>query len=820
MNIKELLNNGLLYFDGGTGTILQSQGLMPGELPETWNIRHPERITALHKSYFEAGCNIIKTNTFGANRLKFDGKNGHYDVKTIVTAAVNNAKRAVEETSYMDRPHFIALDLGPTGKLLKPLGDLDFEDAVSLYAEVVSCGAECGADLILIETMNDSYETKAAVLAAKENSCLPVFVTTVYDQNAKLMTGADPAAMIALLEGMKVDAIGMNCSLGPAQMKNIVPLLAKYSSTPIIVNPNAGLPRTENGFTIFDVTPEVFAEEMLDIINAGACIVGGCCGTTPLHIKALIEKTKDIKPVIPEQKDYTLVSSYTHAVEIGRRPVLIGERINPTGKPRMKTALKENNMDYLLNEAVSQQEKGVHILDVNVGLPDIDEVRMLCNAVTEIQSVTSLPLQLDTSDPAAMEQAMRLYNGKPMINSVNGKAEIMKAVFPLAAKYGGVIVALTLDENGIPETAEGRIAIADRIYATAAAYGISPKDIVVDPLALTISSDTKAAIATLNSIKLIKEKYNGRTSLGVSNISFGLPNRDFINSTFFAMALNNGLSAAIMNPYSLDMMKTYHSYMALTSLDENCIDYIDFASNAASTYTVNAPATASANTAATSQSRAANSSAADIQAPPLQHAITKGLKEQAAKLAEELLSSKAPLEIINEQIIPALDVCGQGFENGTIFLPQLLMSAEASKAAFDIIKSKMPFKKSNDNSKTVIVATVKNDIHDIGKNIVRVLLENYGFDVIDLGKDVEPELVVQTAIDRHVQLVGLSALMTTTVPSMEATIKLLRQKAPWVKTMVGGAVLNQEYADMIGADFYSRDAMESVRYAERVFAEK
>ncbi len=817
MNIKELLSNGLLYFDGGTGTILQAQGLMPGELPETWNTKYPERITALHRSYFEAGCNIIKTNTFGANRLKFDGKDGREDVKTIVTAAINNAKKAVEETAYMNKLHFIALDLGPTGKLLKPLGDLDFEDAVSIYSEVVQCGVECGVDLILIETMNDSYEAKAAVLAAKENSDLPVFVTTVYDQNAKLMTGADPAAMVALLEGLRVDAIGMNCSLGPEQMKNIVPLLAKYSSTPIIVNPNAGLPRSENGRTVFDVTPDAFAKEMLDIIAAGARIVGGCCGTTPEHIKALVESTKDIKPVIPCEKDYTLVSSYTHAVEIGKKPILIGERINPTGKPRMKAALKENNMDFLLNEAVSQQEKGVHILDVNVGLPDIDEVQMLCNTVTEIQSVTALPLQLDTSDPAAMEKAMRLYNGKPMINSVNGKAESMEAIFPLAAKYGGVIVALTLDENGIPETAEGRVAIADRIYNTAATYGISPKDIVVDPLALTISSDTKAALATLNSIKVIKEKYNGRTSLGVSNISFGLPNRDFINSTFFAMALNNGLSAAIMNPYSLDMMKTYHSYMALSGLDENCIDYIDFATNAVNTYTVNVPAGASANTV--QGSAVNNTSSSDAAVPPLQHAIIKGLKEQSAKLADEMLNTTAPLDIINEQIIPALDVCGKGFEKGTIFLPQLLMSAEASKAAFDIIKTKMPLAKTDDNSRTVIVATVKNDIHDIGKNIVRVLLENYGFDVIDLGKDVEPELVVQTAIEKHVPLVGLSALMTTTVPSMEATIKLLREKAPFVKVMVGGAVLNQEYADMIGADFYGKDAMESVRYAEKVFTE-
>lgn len=816
MDIRELLNDGLIYFDGGTGTILQEMGLAPGEYPENWNLKYPERITGLHKSYLEAGCNIIKTNTFGANRLKFDGKDGRADVKTIVTAAMDNARNAIKQTAYMDAPHFIALDIGPTGKLLKPLGDLDFEDAVDIFAETIKYGSELGADLILIETMNDAYETKAAVLAAKENSRLPVFVTNVYDKNAKLMTGADPAAMIALLEGLKVDALGMNCSLGPEQMKNIVPVLARYSSTPIIVNPNAGLPRSENGRTVYDVTPDDFSNEMLDIIASGACIVGGCCGTTPAHIKALVEKTKHIRPVIPDMKDFTLVSSYTTAVEIGSRPVLIGERINPTGKPRMKAALKENNMDYILNEAVSQQEKGVHILDVNVGLPDIDEAEMLCSAVTEIQSVSALPLQLDTSDPVAMEKAMRIYNGKPMINSVNGKAEIMEAIFPLARKYGGVIVALTLDENGIPETAEGRVAIAERIYKTAEKYGIPAREIVVDPLALTISSDSSAALGTLEAIKTLKTRYNSRTSLGVSNISFGLPNRDFINSTFFAMALNNGLSAAIMNPYSLDMMKTYHSFVALNNMDESCVSYIDFATNAISGYTVNIPAGAGSAAAASATPKA--DSPANDKYPPLQYAIIKGLKENSAKLAEELLNEMEPLDIINGQIIPALDVCGKGFEKGTLFLPQLLMCAEASKAAFDVIKGRMPVKKSDETSKAVIVATVKNDIHDIGKNIVRVLLENYGFDVIDLGKDVEPELIVQTAVDRHVRLVGLSALMTTTVPSMEATIKLLREKAPWVKVMVGGAVLNQEYADMIGADFYGRDAMESVRYAEKIFS--
>lgn len=791
MNIREHMKNEILYFDGGTGTMLQDMGLRPGELPETWNLSHPDCITALHRSYIEAGANIIKTNTFGANRLKFD------NLDAIISAAVQNARKAAEGNDV-----FIALDIGPIGKLLKPLGDLDFETAIDIFAETIKIGVKAGIDLILIETMNDAYETKAAVLAAKENADAPIFVTTVYDENAKLMTGANPQAMVALLEGLGVDAIGMNCSLGPQQMKPIVPLLFESASVPIIVNPNAGLPRTENGKTVYDVTAEEFADIMVEIVQSGARIIGGCCGTTPEFIRQTIAKTKNLTPLPMTFKNTTLVSSYTHAVEIGNAPILIGERINPTGKKKFKEALRQNDMDYILNEGLAQQDKGVQILDVNVGLPEIDEVAMIQSAVYDLQSVIDLPLQIDTVDITAMEKAMRIYNGKPLVNSVNGKAHNMAEVFPLIAKYGGTVIALTIDEAGIPNTVEGRIAIAKRIVETAQTYGIDKKDIIVDPLAMTISSDTNSANITLETVKQL-HAMGLKTSLGVSNISFGLPNREFVTSTFFAMALQNGLDCAIMNPYSQEMMKVYYCFNALTNRDENCCRYIDFCSTVV-TQTVTA---------------AANGSTKNDtdDAEPLKKAIIKGLKEQAAAITAEMLKTTAPLDLINTQIIPALDVVGKGFEEKTVFLPQLLMSAEASKASFDVVKASMPNKEGSSKGR-IILATVKGDIHDIGKNIVKVLLQNYGFDVIDLGKDVPPELVCETAVREGITLVGLSALMTTTVPSMEETIKQLRIVKPDCKVVVGGAVLTQEYADMIGADCYAKDAMETVRYAENYFS--
>lgn len=783
MTILDRIKNERLYLDGAMGTMLQANGLKPGELPELWNVNNREKLIGIHRQYLDAGCQVISTNTFGINRFKFEDR-----VPELVCAAVENAKEAIK--GYGER--YIALNIGPTGKLLKPLGDLDFEEAVNAFAEVVKCGAECGADIVLIETMNDAYETKAAVIAAKENCNLPVFVTNVYDENGKLMTGANPAAMVALLEGMGVDALGINCSLAPKQMKKTVQELLKYASVPVIVTPNAGIPHAECGKTVFDVLPDEFAKDMADIAEMGAAVLGGCCGTTPEHMRLMIDKTKNIAFKCPVNKNRTLVSSYTHAVEIGVSPVLIGERINPTGKKKFKQALRDGDMGYILNEGINQQERGVHILDVNVGLPEIDEPAFLESAVFSLQSVLDLPLQIDTADTTAMSRAMRIYNGKPLVNSVNGKKESMDAIFPLVAKYGGVVIALTLDEDGIPETSEGRLKIAKNILDTAERYGISKKDIVFDPLAMAISADINAANVTLETVRRIKQELGAHTSLGVSNISFGLPNRDFINSTFFAEALVCGLDAAIMNPHSLEMMKSYKSFMALSGKDTNCEAYIAFASEQAVVQTVQAE-----------------------DGEPLSRAIVKGLKERAGEVAKAMLAEQPPMSIINEKIIPALDEVGRGFENKTIFLPQLLMSAEAAKAAFEVVKEGM--EKQSGSGDTIVIATVKGDIHDIGKNIVKVLLDNYGFNVVDLGKDVPPELIAEEAKKRNVRLVGLSALMTTTVPSMEETIKQLRTAVPQCKVVVGGAVLTQEYADMIGADFYAKDAMETVRYAERIF---
>ena len=795
MNFSEYLKNNIVYLDGGMGTLLQANGLQPGEHPEKWNISHPEIITDIHKSYFNSGSNVVCTNTFGANSLKFNDT----ELEEIIKSAICNAKKA-KELANGTHEKFIALDIGPTGKLLKPLGDLDFEDAVNVFSKTVKLGVKYGVDLVLIETMNDSYETKAALLAVKENCELPVLVSNAYNEDGKLMTGATPSAMVALLEGMGATAIGANCSLGPKQLTKVAEELLENASVPVILKPNAGLPEVKNGKTKFNVSPEEFAEDVTKLLKKGLRVVGGCCGTTPDYIKALTEKSKDLKPIETQNKNLTVVSSYTKAVKFLNSPILIGERINPTGKKRFKQALIENDISYILNEGVSQQEKGVHILDVNVGLPDIDENAMLKNTVCELQAVIDLPLQIDTADVSAMENALRIYNGKALINSVNGKKESMKAIFPLVKKYGGVVVALTLDETGIPETAEGRVEIAKNILKVAKEYGIEKNNIIFDTLAMTISADQKAANETLKALNIIKNELGCHTSLGVSNVSFGLPNRDVINSVFFALALENGLSGAIMNPYSSEMMKTYYTFKALKGLDENCADYISVADSFTSTVIDNQKETASAT---------------ENNSSPLMTAIIKGFKESASDITKELLKKKEPLEIVNGEIIPALNEVGIGFENKTIYLPQLLMSAESAKCAFEVIKSFMQSGEKAKSKGTFVIATVKGDIHDIGKNIVKLLLENYGFDVIDLGKDVPPQKIVKTVIETNAKLVGLSALMTTTVPAMEETIKLLRKEAPWCKVVVGGAVLTQEYADKIGADHYAKDAMEAVRFAER-----
>ena len=801
MKITQLLKEQILYLDGGMGTLLQAAGLAAGEHPERWNLTHPNVVRNVHRDYYDAGSHVVNTNTFGANALKFSES----ELELIIRAAVENAKQA-RATSVGTQEKFIALDIGPTGKLLKPYGDLDFEDAVEIFAKTVRLGASCGVDLIMIETMSDSYETKAALLAAKENSDLPVFVSNAYGEDGKLLTGATPEAMVAMLEGMHADAIGVNCSLGPKQLRSVVERMLACASVPILLKPNAGLPQSRDGETFFDVSPEEFAEEVTDMIRAGVRIAGGCCGTTPSYIASLVEYSREIGPQPISPKNLTVVSSYTHAVRFGDDPILIGERINPTGKKRFKQALVENDIDYLLQEGLKQQECGVQILDVNVGLPDIDETEMLRRATAELQAIIDLPLQIDTSDARAMEASLRRYNGKAMVNSVNGKEESMRAIFPLVKKYGGLVVALTLDENGIPATADGRVAIAERILKVAAEYEIEKKDLIFDTLAMTVSADPNAAVVTLQALRRIREELGCHTSLGVSNVSFGLPRRDLVNSTFFAMALENRLSAAIMNPYAEGMMQVYYTYRALRGMDPNCADYISFA-----------PTCSEAGVASQTSTGTAGKAPHEAQTSELQKAIVKGRAESAGELTAHMLETVAPMEIVQGEIIPALDCVGKGFEENRIYLPQLLMSAEAAKLAFARIKSHVLLQKTEQAKKMkIVIATVKGDIHDIGKNIVKLLLENYGFDVTDLGKDVPPETVVDYVVTHHVPLVGLSALMTTTVPAMEETIRLLRVSAPWCRVMVGGAVLNADYAARIGADRYCKDAMESVRYAEEI----
>lgn len=800
--ITDLLKDNILFFDGGTGTVLQGMGLKPGELPETWNIKHPEKIIDLHYQYFTAGANIIKTNTFGAFITKFP-----LDLEKIITEAVNNANTAREKTikDTKTSDYFIAFDISSTGKLLKPMGDLDFEDCINLYKKTFSIALKCNIDCILIETMNDGYETKAAVIAAKEimeelNASYPIFVTNVYDADCRTLSGSTPESMVTMLEGLGVDALGVNCSLGPKQMIPTVQRLCNCATIPVIVNPNAGLPKVVNGKTVFDVSPQDFVSFMEEIYKSGARILGGCCGTTPEYIKLLKEKYKSQKPVKIEHKEITKISSNNKTVEFGNNKpcVLIGERINPTGKKKFKEALRNNDINYILHQGIEQENAGVEVLDVNVGLPEINEKEMMLTVMTELQSVTDLPLQIDTSSSEVMEAALRRYNGKALINSVNGKQEVMDSIFPLVKKYGGVLIALTLDENGIPDNSKDRIEIAKKIYKEAEKYNIKKSDIIIDALAMAVSSDSKSAIATLETVKEIT-KMGGNTSLGISNVSFGLPNREFVTSTFFTLAMQNGLSSAIMNPLQTEMIKSYKTYNLLKGMDDNCTDYIEWASTIENTVT---------------DKKEIKSSVENTNTSSLSNAIIKGLKDDAALQTKNLLQTTDSLEIINNHLIPGLDFVGKQFEAKTMYLPQLLMAAEAAKSAFSEIKDFMEKTGKKGKSRgTVLIATVKGDIHDIGKNIVKVLLENYDFTVIDLGKDVPPETIVETCKKDKIKLVGLSALMTTTVASMEETIKQLRKECPWVKICVGGAVMTQEYADKIGADFYGKDAMDTVRWA-------
>ena len=822
-DIRDYLGKELLFYDGGTGTYLQSHGIAAGELPESANLTSRPEMVRMHREFLEAGSHILLANTFGANPGKLAGSG--WEPEELIRAGVENAREAVRQFRQErgeERPLFVSMDIGPSGRLMKPYGDLGFEEAYEWFRRMAVCGEAAGADLITIETMSDSYEVKAALLAAKENTSLPVFVTMTFDEGGRLLTGGEVEGTAALLEGLGADAIGFNCGLGPHQLSRLVQKLLAFTNLPVIVNPNAGLPRSEGGRTVYDVGPEEFAEVMGQIARAGAWVLGGCCGTTPEHIACLTQELRGFSPVQRTVPRRTVVTSGSRFVEISRDPVIIGERINPTGKKWLKTALQEGDTDRILKEAVKEQEDGAHILDVNVGLPGLDEAETFAGLIPAIQAVTDLPLQIDTSNVKAMERALRLYNGKPMINSVNGKKESMEQVFPLAKRYGGVVVGLCLDEEGIPDDVEGRLRIARRILDTAAGYGIKRENIVIDALALTVSAQAGSARVTLETIRRLKEELGVNTVLGVSNISFGLPAREVINASFFAMALSAGLSCGIINPGNEAMRDAYDSYRALYGLDENCSSYIarnsERKARAASVPAAQVQAAAVQTVQATGTVSVRPEQALEpAQERELREAIETGLSGPARTLTAALLQTMSPLEIIDGQLIPALDTVGKYFETGKLFLPQLLMSADAAGACFEVIRGYMERSGQEQPKKgKIILATVKGDIHDIGKNIVKALLQNYGYEIVDLGKDVEPETVVEAARRTGAHLVGLSALMTTTVVYMEETIVLLREKLPEVKIMVGGAVLTREYAQSIGADFYGQDAMASVRYAEEL----
>ena len=810
--MKDILNKTpLLFLDGGMGTQLQAKGLQPGEIPELWNITRPQDVRAVHEAYFAAGADVVYANTFGANAAKY---HGDAPLADLITSAIGIAREAADTVGGR---RFVALDVGPTGRLLKPAGDFEFDAAYDSFAEQVSIGAKAGADLIVIETMGDTYELKAAVLAAKENASLPILATVALGDDGKLLTGGSVECVAALLEGLRVDALGFNCGLGPDRMLPYVKRLAATTSLPIAVKPNAGMPKVIDGLTVFTVGPEEFAQDVATLVEAGAMIVGGCCGTTPAHIAAVHELvgsrvTRERQRLTTNDQRLTVISSGSRVVEIPfADSIIIGERINPTGKKKLKAALTEGDVAYVLREAISQAEAGAHVLDVNVGVPGLDEPAVLDATIQAVQSVTDLPLQIDTSDPKALERALRHYNGKALVNSVNGKEESMAAVLPLVAKYGGVVVALTLDEAGIPPTAEGRLAIAKRILARGAQYGLAPSDFIIDVLCLAVSADASSANIILEALRRVREELGCRTCLGVSNISFGLPARPLLNASFYTMALAAGLSAGIVNPLAADMMTAYQAYRALTGKDRTCAKWIEsFKDWSPTAPSQSAPRTLQQDTG-NQPTESGNSQ--------LSAAIRRGLKADAATAAREALQNgQTPLDIIDGSIVPALEIVGKGFESGNVFLPQLLMAAEAAGAAFEVVRAALPSQDAGPVKGPIIIATVKGDIHDIGKNICRALLENYGFKTIDLGRDVPPETILEAARREKARLVGLSALMTTTVCFMEQTIKLVHQELPGCKVTVGGAVLTADYAEQIGADNYSKDAMGLVRYAEQLFA--
>ena len=781
-----LENNSFVFLDGGMGTMLQSAGIQTEHVPELLNLTEPGAIMDIHRQYAESGADIVYSNTFGANRFKLAGS-GH-TVEEVVSAGVENARRAVGGRS------LVALDIGPIGQLLEPAGALRFEEAYDTFREIVLAGKD--ADLIVIETMTDLYEVKAAVLAAKENSDKPVMVTMTFEENMRTFTGVSPECMAAVLEGLGVDALGVNCSLGPEELFPVLEKLCSLTILPVIAKPNAGLPDPVTNE--YNVGPEEFAESAVKLAKAGVKIFGGCCGTTPAHISTMIEALSGMDYAPAEAVRRSAVCSAVSCVVIDQ-PRVIGERINPTGKKRFKEALLAHDVDYILGQAVEQIHAGAEILDVNVGLPGIDEKEMMVTAVKAIQSVCDTPLQLDSTMPEVLEAGLRVYNGKPIVNSVNGEDESLDAILPLVKKYGASVVGLTLDKGGIPKTAGGRFAIAKKILDRAMEYGIPKEDVFIDCLTLTASAEQDGVMETLGALSRVKNELGLRTVLGVSNISFGLPNRETITRTFLTMALHSGLDLPIINPNIDSIIGAVRAYRLLAGIDRDSAEFI-----AAYADSGNAPAKAPVT--------------ADKGTPDLIYSVENGLKNDAVNAARALMETTDSMEIINSYLIPALDAAGEKFEKGKIFLPQLILTAGAAQACFEVIKEKLSLNNSAAVSKgKVVLATVKGDIHDIGKNIVKVLLDSYGFTVIDLGKDVDPQLIVDTAIKEQVSLVGLSALMTTTLGAMAETISLLNQQYPGCRTVVGGAVLTASYAEQIHADYYAKDAKQTVDIAAKVY---
>lgn len=830
---RDALRTGFVFLDGSMGTLLQSYRDEAGtawRTPEELNLSNPALIGKIHGQYLDSGANVILTNTFGGSRVKL----AEYglDPKETVTAAVTIAREAIKGR----KGAFVALDIGPTGKLLEPMGNFTFDEAYEAFAEMARAGEAAGADLAVIETMSDLYELKAAVLAVKENTSLPVIASATFQDTDRTLTGADPATVVATMEGLGVDAVGFNCGGDLAHARTLAEEFLRWASVPVFMEPNAGIPVVENGKTVFKVESDEFAETLEACARLGVRVLGGCCGTTPRHIAASVARVSPLTPVPVTDKGITAIASWSSSLVIGAKagsgtplcpvtgPVIVGERINPTGKKKFREAILAGDTDYILAEGKAQLDQGAHVLDVNVGLPGIDERSVMLGAVRALQRTYSAPLQIDSSEPCVLEGALRYYNGKALVNSVNGKAHVMAEVFPIVKKYGGVLVALALDEDGIPPTAEGRLAVARKIVETAESYGIARKNVIIDTLTLTVSSQQKEALETVRAIPLVHETLGVKTILGVSNISFGLPQREIVNSVFFASALNAGLDACIINPLSPQMMAVWRSYRALSGHDENCLAYIDAYSLLASPAFLapNGPqpanANANASTGVSSSASGGRNTASDAAPDDLRALIIGGLRDRSHAAAELLLKTKTPLEIIDGYIVPALDEVGKDFEKGRKFLPQLLLSADTVSRAFDAIKAHLERTGTKTESKgKILIATVAGDIHDIGKNIVKAMLENYGYSVVDLGKDVAVEEVIESAKAEKPAIVGLSALMTTTVTSMEKTILRIREEKLPVRVMVGGAVLTPEYASKIGADFYARDAMASVAIAKEVF---